>query len=103
MIKYCMSARQPKSELREHADEIRIQFRDINYIYDLIDEFADTKTYILEIPRDANVDWNLVSAFSENANRNFVCAIKDIDMAYMCKDRGIKFFWDFLITSFYEM
>lgn len=102
-MKFCMSARQPKSELRAHADEIRVEFRDINYIYDLLDEFEDTKTYILEIPRDAAVDWDVVESMAARAKYNFICAIKDIGMASICKERNLKFFWDFLITSFYEM
>ena len=34
-MRYCVSSRQPKNVL-EQADEIRIEYKDINYLIDLL-------------------------------------------------------------------
>lgn len=98
-----MSARQPNAVLKK-ADEIKIQTRDFRAIPDYIEKYPD-KTLILEvsneIPKD--FDWNVIKAYSEKMNGNFYCALSDLSLTPECSLRGIKFYYKYPATSFYEL
>ena len=98
-----MSARQPNAVLKK-ADEIKIQIRDFRAIPDYIEKYPN-KTLILEmsneIPED--FDWTVIQAYSEKMNGNFYCALSDLSFTPECSLRGIKFYYRYPVTSFYEL
>jgi hypothetical protein len=102
-VKYCLSARQPDNILKK-ADEIKIELRDFRAIPEYIEKFPN-KTLILEfvneIPND--FDWDLMQVYSEKMNGNFICALSDLTIAPECSLRGIKFYYKYTITSFFEL
>lgn len=61
------------------------------------------KTYILDIPREEvlNVDVNLMKVFSEKVN--FILCIHDLRMVRMVAAAGLKWYWAYPITTYYEL
>ena len=99
-MKYCLSGRQPLSALRQ-ADEIKMKFEDIDRIIDYVKEFPD-KTIIYEIPKDViNVDWKLLEMFSQQVT--LVVALHDLRLIPKCLEFGLKYYWAYPITSYYEL
>ena len=99
-MKYCLSGRQSTMNLKK-ADEVRMIYNDINKIMDFIEDLPD-KTIILEIPKDEIPDWDLMKMYSEKLN-NFILAIQNLDLAYLCAEKGIQFYWYYPITTYYEL
>ena len=52
-MKYCVSSRQPISVLRK-ADEIKVEYRDRNKMFDFIEELPDKNQLILVYCRSGN-------------------------------------------------
>ena len=102
-VKYCLSARQPDSVLKK-ADEIKIELRDFRAIPEYIEKFPN-KTLILEFNNDIPEDfsWELIQAYTDKLNGNFICALSDLSMAPECYLRNIKFYYKYTITSFFEL
>lgn len=99
-MKYCVSSRQPISILRK-ADEIKVEYRDKNKIFDFIEELAD-KTFILEIPKNIeNIDWAELKMFSEKIE--LILCLQNLHYAKECFSNGIKFYWGYPIISWYEL
>ena len=101
-MKYCLSARQPKSVL-EKADEIKIELRDFKAIPDYIDNFS-TKTLILEMENELpeKFSWQTIEMYSKK-HENFYCAVSNKNQITECKVRNIKFYYKYSVTSFYEL
>ena len=99
-MKYCMSGRQALSVLKQ-ADEVKMRYSDINKIFDFITDLPD-KTIILEVPKEeTNLDWNTLEMYNEKLD--FVLCIQNLFLAEECKAHGIRFYWYYPITSFYEL
>lgn len=99
-MKYCLSGRQPLSALRQ-ADEIKMQFEDIERIIDYIKEFPD-KTIIYEIPKNViDVDWKLLEAYAQDIT--LVVALHDLRLIPKCLEYNLKYYWAYPITSYYEL
>ena len=97
-MRYCISGRQPVSEIQK-ADEIKMKYVDIGRAIDYIHDYLD-KIIILDIEPNETVDWKLLS---ELPKENLVVCIKDLQMAQLCKEYDIKFYWNYAIISFYEL
>jgi hypothetical protein len=92
--------RQPTSVLKK-ADEIKVLSEDYKKIPDYAENLAD-KTIILEWGKvnDAAIEiFNLYDRMFEN----FYIALKDLKSVKKLNDAGIKWYWDFPITSYYEL
>lgn len=102
-MKYCLSALQPENILKK-ADEIKIRLKDYRAIPDYVDKYPD-KTLILDftniIPEGFN--WDLIQVYSEKMNGNFHCALNNLYLADECISRGIKFYYKYAVTSFFEL
>ena len=81
-----------------------MELRDFRSIPNYIEDYPE-KTLILEfvneIPED--FDWNLIQAYSEMLNGNFICALSDLSIISECQLRNIKFYYKYPITSLYEL
>lgn len=95
-----MNGRQPLSVLKK-ADEIKVQYEDIEKILDYIETLPD-KTIILDIPTETlGIDWNLLQMYSEKIS--FMVSLHNLELVNKCKELNIKFYWAYPITSYYEL
>lgn len=103
-MKYCLSARQTINKLKQYADEIKVQYSDKGFIYDLIDQCPE-KTIILSLPVGIvePIDWQEISVFAKNYNGQFLCAIHDLNQYEECQNRSLNFYFDYPVTSYYEL
>ena len=101
-MKYCLSARQPITMLKK-ADEIKIDLRDFRAIPEYMEKYP-TKTLILalenELPNDFS--WAEIETYAR-AHLEFYCAISNRNQAADCSSRGIKFYYKYAATTFYEL
>ena len=98
-MKYAISARQPKDMLNK-ADEIIIDYKDIDYLFDLIELFPDKK-YILKLPYGEDINWTTVDNFNKLCNLEV--ALMSLNDINRCKEHNIKFFWGYEIISYYDL
>lgn len=101
MLRYCVSARQPKSVLKQ-ADEIYVQYKDRDIIMDFVEEYPD-KTIILDFPVGSEnfelANWGMYSEKFEN----FYIALHNLTYAEAFNKSNIKWYWPYPITSYYEL
>lgn len=100
-MKYMMSCRQSLVDL-EKADEIRIDYKDKNRIYDLIkeDQVINKNIYIY-VQRNQEVDWNFLSSFKETFN--ITLAVEEIQTLAAGLSHGFRAFWSFPIYTYGEL
>lgn len=101
-MKYCVSGRQPYSVLRK-SDEVRVQWRDRERIMDFIEQVPDI-TVILEIDRDAEItdrEWATLEMYADKLD--FYVAIQNLHIHQEVKEHGLRFYWPYPITSYYEL
>lgn len=87
------------------ADEIRVIYKDRDYIFNLIDWFPD-KRIVLEIPVDEDVDavpWEIIQAHNEKINGNLIICAYDYRYFEKCKEYGIKYYWGIPATTLYQL
>jgi hypothetical protein len=94
-----MSGRQPISILKK-VNEVRMHYVDKDRIIDYIEALPD-KTIILEIPKEASINWDLYKAYASKVD--FILCLADLATAQQCKSNGIKFFWGYPINTYYEL
>lgn len=97
-MKFCISSRQEKAYL-EKADEIRVDYRDRNIIYDYVDLYPD-KTIIIRVPKE-NVDFEEIAGFSKKIT--IICCLENIYDYIKCKEIGVKYFYAYPVTSYFEL
>ena len=95
---FCVSGRQPLSVI-SLADEIKFSYQDRDKIFDLIDMCPD-KIIILESGDETN--WNTLQMYSEKFDE-FYIALRDLRQYNNYNEAGIKWYWPYPITSFYEL
>ena len=98
-MNFCISVRH-QDQVRKKADELMIDYIDINILYDLIEQYPKKK-YVVRIPRGEEINWQELKIFSTKCK--LVLAIEDLHMAKECKKRLLDFFWAYPITSYYEL
>ena len=100
-MKYCLSDAQPISLLRK-ADEIKVAYKNINSVFELMDEMPD-KTFILDIPEEESFkfDIELCTAYAEKVN--IVLCLYNAHAAKIAAAVGLKWYWGYPISSFYEL
>ena len=98
-----MSGRQPDKILQK-ADEIKIEGRDHRALPDYIDKYPE-KVLILELENELpeKFDWDLMMVYSEKMNGNFYMCVSNKFQMEECRIRGLKFYYRYAVTSFYEL
>ena len=97
-MRFCVSGRQPLSVIKM-ADEIKFSYADRDKIFDLIDACPE-KTIILESGDDIN--WNTLKMYDEKF-AEFYIALHNLKLYNEFNEAGIKWYWPYPITSFYEL
>ena len=101
-MKWCLSSRQADAYLKK-ADEIKVEYRDRNIIYDLGEKYPEA-TVILFLSFDPEMvaDREEIKRFNIYLKQNFIVCINNIKDAAWLKEAGIKFYYGYPINSFYE-
>ena len=99
-MKYCLSGRQPLSLLKK-CDEIKMNYEDREKILDFIEQLPQ-KTIILIIPEGVEeVNWNYLRMCGEKID--LILCLYDLQLVQDCKANGLKFYWAYPITSYFEL
>ena len=101
-MKYCVKSRQPISILRK-ANEIRVEYRDREQILDFYEKLAAEKIYIITIPADTEIDEPFIEMLNEKGNIILELNRLNLITIKWCKEKEIKWYWSFPITTFYEL
>lgn len=95
-MKYSISGRQPKDFLQK-ADEIFIEYRDIDVLFDYVELYPDKKI-VMFVPKDADINWDLLASFNEKLHLTLeVEQIKDPELT------NFRWFWHFPVTTYFEL
>ena len=102
-MKYSMSSRQPKIHLSQ-ADEILVEGRDYRQISDLFIEYPD-KMIILQIENEKLNEPDYMKIVEEygKSSENFCCCIYNLKEINWFKERKIKFYYGYPISTYYDM
>lgn len=98
-MRYCVSGRQPYSILKK-ADEIKVQYNDKDRIIDFVEKLPN-KTIILDVPGDEE-DWLTWGMYDEKFDE-FYIALHNLHRYQEFNSHGIKWYWPYPITSYYEL
>lgn len=98
-MKFCISGRQPYSVLKR-ADEVKVMYPDRDRILDFIENIPD-KTIILDVP-DVEADFKVWHMYDERFEAFYV-ALHNLARAEEFNGEGIKWYWPYPVTSFYEL
>lgn len=98
-MNFCVSVRH-QDKTRALADELLIDYIDINIMYDLIKEYSNKK-FVIRIPRGEEIDLAELRMFNDKCD--LVLAVEDLHAAKQYKHDRLKFFWAYPITSYYEL
>jgi hypothetical protein len=98
-MRFCVNGRQPYPILRK-ADEIKVAYADRDRIIDFMEAIPE-KTIILDVPGDES-DWNLWEKYNETF-AEFYIALHDLNRAGEFNNAGIRWYWPYPITSYYEL
>lgn len=101
-MRFCVNGRQPYSVI-EKADEIKFNPEDHEKIFDLIENYSD-KTIILAdtYSKIYRPDWKTLQLYNEKF-KEFYIALNALENYKDFEENGIKWFWSYPITSFYEL
>lgn len=102
-MKYCLSSRQTNEYLMK-ADEIKVQYRDRNIIYDYSQKYPHA-TFILEIQpsNEQKINWDEINKFKIVTQNKLILCVGNRNDAYEAKTREIAFYFGYPITTFYEL
>ena len=98
-MKYSVSARQPYSVLKK-ADEVMVNTIDRDIIIDYVEKIPD-KRVVLKLTEDLE-NYELWKMYDEKLD-SFYIALCNLYKAKDLNENGIKWFWPYPITSYYEL
>lgn len=100
-MKWCLSSRQ-QGEYLAKADEIRVAYRDRNFIYDIREKYPKA-TVILNLHTENEINWKEIEVFNTYMEGRLICCVRDLAQAKDCAEHKFKFYFGFPITSFEEL
>lgn len=99
-----MSARQPGAVLRQ-ADEIKVQYKDIDYLFNLIENYP-SKRLVVEIGPAEEVEdstWDLLAAHNEKIKNNLYICLYTYDHVKKCRERKLKYYYGTPADTMYKL
>ena len=100
-MKYCLSNRQSKNLLIK-ADEIFVRHNDYRAIIDYIVEYPEA-IIIFDIPGDKFEDLKEQILKYKDLTDKLVCRIDSLERAYWFNSRGIKFYYSYPVSTWYDV
>ena len=101
-MKFSMFCGQPKSIL-EQADEIYLRDSDTNNIVELVKDYSDKDFVVIVNKYTTNLDFNTFKACQERITGTIYCALENIYDYKKCQEYGLKYFYIYPVTSFFEL
>ena len=98
-MRFCISGKQPFAIINK-ADEIKFDYEDRERIIDIVENYSN-KIVILNVPGN-EADWDSWITYTEKLNE-FYIALHRLSRAQEFNDKGIKWYWPYPITSYYEL
>lgn len=90
-------------EYLQKADEIKIPYKDRKKIIDFIEKYPN-KTIILDMKGNKElIDWDEINRYNIMTHQNFIIALNNLTDIEECKKHSIKFYWNFPVTTFYDL
>lgn len=103
MKNVCLSARQEDKYLR-NAKEIKFEYRDRKAIPDYAEKYPEATIILTFTPGNIEIiDWTEIKNYNILCKEKFIFGIYKITDAEKCKELGIKFYFGYPITSYYEL
>ena len=102
-MKYALSSRQTPDYLKL-ADEIRVEYRDREIIYDFIEKYPD-KTYILEIPyyiAEETIDFQEIITLNK-LTQNLICRLSRVEDIQWCRENEIRWFYGMVVDKWEDL
>ena len=99
-MKYCVSGRHQYPTLKK-ADEVKVRYEDRDRIIDFVEKIPD-KSIILMMPKFER-DYDTWHMYDEKFEGGFYLGLFELPYAKELNEEGIKWYWPFPITSFYEL
>jgi hypothetical protein len=100
-MKFCLSSRQEPSYLQK-ADEIKVEWRDRNIIYDFSQTYPD-KTFVLRWPREESINWAEISRFITVSQGRLLVQAATVQQMEKLKELSCPFYFGYAVGSFYEI
>lgn len=101
-MKYCLSSL-CKDNILSQVDEIKFLWKNRRAIPDFIEKYPNA-TIILHKTVDTDAsEWDDLKMFNTLAQGRFIVAVNSVDEMELAKSFGIKFYWGYPITSFFEL
>ena len=98
-MRYCVSGRQPYSVMKR-ADEIKVAYNDKDKIFDMIEKVPEAVVILDFIGNEK--EWRTWEMYSEKF-KEFYVMLHDLNDYQEFNENGIKWYWPYPITSFYEL
>lgn len=100
-MKFMISCRQPLIFLKE-AEEIRMNYKDIDRIKDFITEdWVCQADIVIYISKEDEVNWSDLETYKKVLN--IVIATENTGQIPFIKNQGYKTFWSYPISSYWEL
>lgn len=100
-MKWCLSSRQ-KPEYLLKADEIKVEYRDRNFIYDIPEKYP-TAIVILNLLTEKDIDWKELDTFNIITQNKIIFCVSNIEQALECKRHNFQFYFGFPVSTFQEL
>ena len=101
-MKYCLHSRLSNEYLLK-ANEIKVQYRDKNTVFDLIDKYPKAMIILEESLAGEGFNWAELIKYNKMAPGRFMLCLADIGTAEQAKKAEIPFYMGYPAKSFYEM
>ena len=101
-MKICLNSHQT-SEYLKKADEFKILYKDRHKIIDFVENYP-SKVIILDMKGyNGIIAWDDIKRYKKMTRNNFIIALNDLADIKYCKEENIKFYWNFPISTFYDL
>ena len=101
-MKFCVSCRHGNSVLK-NVQEIKVEYKDTAFIEEYIEQEEKPHTIVLRLPKEATKEWAIYKMYNDKLNDNFMIALDDLSEASLAQEYGIKFYWNYPVTNYYEL
>lgn len=61
------------------------------------------KTYILDVPREQGVNWDIEACKAFADKVNFIICLHDLRLHEICANAGLQWYWAYPISTYYEL
>ena len=100
-MKYSLSCQHTLAALRQQADEIKIEYKDIQRIRDFATEdWNGTKDIVIEISNSDEVDWSRLVVYQEVLNITIACPVSIFPQA---RENNFTYYWAYPVSTYYEL